>query len=647
MANEYAQYLNKIKDMFTNDQHYRDTMSAITEGKSTMTIDQKFNKKIFDMEWIDVIEDCLASLDNIVRNPRRFITIEEDIIDISLARNISPESIRHLAQHTNYIASVDEQKGTVTPSKILNTAKEESFEVYENRFAFTLLKKLNDFVDKRYKELESALVNESSELTININSEYKYQGSTMRVELKATTNMPFDKFSEQNINMNEGATEGMTPLQRVSRMHQIIMGFLGSPFAKAMRNSAPVRPPITRTNVIKKEPNFKKALVLWQFIESYDKKGFEIEKVNEHSVLPESLDEQYRHILFLNDLILENLANLHTDEQTLEELEEKVNEEEKSAQREKEIEIQKELEKQQEQQALDDAQKRAEEDQKLQEELEKEQKLDDDEFPSINLDLREVRKVYLKVKGDKTYTPSEYREITAALDRVIAQHNINQAKRDKKLQDKLIKAQKKEEERVRIKNKNDKKREIARRKKEAEQKLLLEKKEREAAIRAEKRKLREERIARRLEEQKRLEALMEKHEMDMEVENYADFISEKLNKDTELVQNEFDAMDAMDALNAQADFNEFAEEYKARAMAQFEALIDKRIKEVDLTKVQLKKVEPKTEEVIDLELTPVLKEDEGVATIDLGTSSKEETIINYDHKDTAAVDILLDLSNKN
>jgi hypothetical protein len=628
MANEYAQYLNKIKDMFTNDQHYRDTMTAISEGKSTMTIDQKFNKKIFDMEWIDVIEDCLPSLDNIVRNPRRFITIEEDIIDISLARNISPESIRHLAQHTNYIASVDEEKGTVTPSKILNTAKEESFEVYENRFAFTLLKKLNDFVDKRYKELEAALINESSELTININSEYKYQGSSMRVELKATTNLPFDKFSDQNINMNEGATEGMTPLQRISRMHQIILGFLGSPFAKAMRNSAPVRPPITRTNVIKKEPNFKKALILWQFIESYDKKGFVIEKVNEHSTLPESLDEQYRHILFLNDLILENLANLHTDEQTLEELDEKVIEEEKSAQLEKEIEAQKQLEQQDKQNAQD-------EEKKAQEELEKEQRLDDDEFPSINLDLREVRKVYLKVKGDKTYNPSEYREITAALDRVIAQHNINQAKRDKKLQDRLIKAQKKEEERVRIKNKNDKKRELARRKKEAEQKLLLEKKEREAAIRAEKRKLREERLARRIEEQKRLEELMEKHEMDLEVASYEDFISEKINKDVESVQNEFDAMDAMDALNAQADFNEFAEEYKSRAMAQFETLLDKRIKEVDLTKVRLKKEKKQEPVILNLESAPSLK-----------AEPKAAPLINYVHNDSAAVDILLELSNK-
>jgi hypothetical protein len=621
MANEYSQYLNKIKEIFNNDQHYQRTMHAITEGKVNMSIDQTFNKKVFDMEWIDVIEDCLPSLDHIVRNPRKFIVIEEDILDISLARNISPESVRHLAQHTNFIASVDEKKGTVTPSKILNTAKEESFDVYENRFAYTLIKKLNEFVDKRYKELESALVNESSEMTINIDSEYKYNGSTMRVELKATTNMPFEKFSESNINLNPGATEGMTPLQRVSRMHQIVTGFLGSPFAKSMRQSAPVRPPITRTNVIKKEPNFKKALILWQFIESYDKKGFEIEKVNEHSSLPQSLDEQYRHILFLNDLILENLANLHTDEQTLEELDEKVKQEELSAQKERIKEIEKEVEKESASKEDESSKDKSEEEKKIDEELEQENKLDEDEFPSINLDLREVRKVYSKVKDDKTYTPTEYREITAALDRVIAQHNINQSKRDKKLQEKLIKAQKKEEERVRIKNRNDKKRELERRKKEAADKILAEEKAKQQALREENRRLREERQRRREEEQAELARLLEQNKFEEEIGKYAEFVKSQMDEETSRLQDELDSLNKENIDSEENEFNKYALSYKAEALAKFESLLDEQISKVDLKNIVLTK--------------PTKKDKE-----------PKNDIINLVHNENAAVDILLSLSNK-
>ena len=138
MANEYNQYLAKINEMLRDDPFYNDVMNGINNGESDFRLVQKVNKKIFDIEWVNVIEDCLVPLDEIVRNPRKFIVVEEDIIDISLARSISVESVRHLAQHTNLIAAVDGD--TVTPSKILNTSKEESYEVYENRFIYTLLK---------------------------------------------------------------------------------------------------------------------------------------------------------------------------------------------------------------------------------------------------------------------------------------------------------------------------------------------------------------------------------------------------------------------------------------------------------------------------------------------------------------------------
>ena len=119
MANEYNQYLAKINEMLRDDPFYNDVMNGINNGESDFRLVQKVNKKIFDIEWVNVIEDCLVPLDEIVRNPRKFIVVEEDIIDISLARSISVESVRHLAQHTNLIAAVDGD--TVTPSKILNT----------------------------------------------------------------------------------------------------------------------------------------------------------------------------------------------------------------------------------------------------------------------------------------------------------------------------------------------------------------------------------------------------------------------------------------------------------------------------------------------------------------------------------------------
>ncbi len=379
--NEIKSYIEKVSELFSDDSHFHNLVDAVENGRTSFTISQKFLKKEFDNDWIDIIEEILPSIDAIVRNPRRFITIEEDIIDISLARQISVESVKHLAQHTQFIASVDNKKGTVTPSKILNTSKEESFEVYENRFLYTLILKLNEFINKRYEVIKKSVISNSQEIKVSLNTKYHINGMDMNVSLVASTDMPFDeeKFRE---------TQTYQSVKRVEKIKQIVQGFLGSAFAKEMRSSALVRPPITRTNVIKKEPNFKKALILWQFIESYSKSGFEAIEVDETTALPQELCDQYSNVLFLNNVILDEYATNFG---------ERVIKEHKPM--------------------------------NVEEQLKKE--FEDDDFGSINLELREVRKVYAKHVGDKTYSQKEYRALTSAIDRALNQNRINEEAKSK------------------------------------------------------------------------------------------------------------------------------------------------------------------------------------------------------------------------
>ena len=92
---------------------------------------KKLDKIIEDTEWIDLMETTIPYIDNIFRNPNRFIINEEEIVKIELARKVTVESIKHLAKHTNLIQDVDEETGDVKPSKILNINKEESYDTYE------------------------------------------------------------------------------------------------------------------------------------------------------------------------------------------------------------------------------------------------------------------------------------------------------------------------------------------------------------------------------------------------------------------------------------------------------------------------------------------------------------------------------------
>ncbi|MBO7178502.1 MAG: hypothetical protein J6V69_05320, partial [Clostridia bacterium] len=115
MANNiYEKIVYQINNLIKQEDIYPKYMDSISGGKNDFKISQVYTKKNYDNSWIGTIEDCIVSLDNIVRNPRKFIVIEEDIVDISLARSISVESVKHLSQHTNLISSVD-KNGMVIP----------------------------------------------------------------------------------------------------------------------------------------------------------------------------------------------------------------------------------------------------------------------------------------------------------------------------------------------------------------------------------------------------------------------------------------------------------------------------------------------------------------------------------------------------
>ena len=130
----YNRYKNEFLAELKSDEFFDFFMNAMRSGESNVTLYEKYVERDIDLRWVEKIEETIIPLDNIIRNPMRFIKNEEEIVPIELIRSVSTESIRHLAQHTNMIAQVKGDE--VTPSRMLNIIKEESFETYENRFIY-------------------------------------------------------------------------------------------------------------------------------------------------------------------------------------------------------------------------------------------------------------------------------------------------------------------------------------------------------------------------------------------------------------------------------------------------------------------------------------------------------------------------------
>lgn len=405
MANNkiYEEIIYQINTLLKQGELYPKYINSIIGGKNDYKISQVFNKKKYSTDWIDTLEDCIVALDTIVRNPRKFIVIEEDIVDISLAKSISVESIKHLSQHTNLISSVDKKTGMVLPSKILNTSKEESFEIYENRFIYTLLLKIRDFIDIRLTSIQSALL-QSGELGVDIESEFSLDGNKVNYKLQSNANFPFESAIKSK-------TKGqLTNVERVVRIKSIVSDFLNSPFAKEMRSCALVRPPITRTNVILKDPNFKKALVLWQYIETSEKMDFKVEVATETTELNPALSDKFRGLIFLNTILLQSIAGTREMGDTLENA------------------------KKREQLIADEYVTK---------------NIDDyvpDDFPLLKMEIYEIRRIYTRLPASsKALSMTDLSKMNAAVDRVLRQARINKAKEDSITRQKLIQKQLEEE----------------------------------------------------------------------------------------------------------------------------------------------------------------------------------------------------------
>lgn len=290
-------YLDNITNMLSSDPEFKRIIEDVEEGKNSFRIIQKRSQKTLDLTWVEKIENVLPNLDTIIRNPRRFIVVEEDIIDVSLARSVSKESVKHLATHTGLISAVEGDR--IIPSKILNIQKEESIEIYENRFIYTLIRKLAEFVQVRYEAVKNAVINDDK-AQISVESLYVAGGTQLLFKLDTIANMTF----EDSIHLNK---DSLTEYERVARIQSIVNGFRNSAFFKDMKKCTPVRPPITHTNVLKNDQNFKAALKLWEFIFSYEKPGFDVTYIDEATPVNKYISNEYKGIMYLNHLIVKEL----------------------------------------------------------------------------------------------------------------------------------------------------------------------------------------------------------------------------------------------------------------------------------------------------------------------------------------------------
>lgn len=258
-----------MTELLQNDFTYNYITENMRDGdKGNDTLDGKTNEKVIDMDWVVAIEEALPYIQKAIDEQRRFIKQVENVVRIELAKKVGPDSVKHLSQHTNFIAKVED--GMVTPNKLLTIEREESFAIYENRVLMTLIRKALHFVDDKYSKMKDVPNDSYNKIQMTRHLDFNEK------KVDFTINYINESHDTLADDLDVLDVTALSDFDRIRRIRTTLNEFLNTQLMKEIAKEPEVRPPITQTNLLKKNPNFKKAMELWNFLDSYKRQGFEI-----------------------------------------------------------------------------------------------------------------------------------------------------------------------------------------------------------------------------------------------------------------------------------------------------------------------------------------------------------------------------------
>ncbi len=257
--------MGKAISLEVDEQLKTKSSNFIKNIKSGMHLTSDVNSDINDLEWLEIIEEVCPYLDNIVRAPKVALVSESEVRKIEKAKKTGVESVKDLSKHTDYIDKIDPVTGDVQPSKILVVYREETFNTYENRFIYTLILTLLRFLTEKEELLKD--MKPKNEKLLQYSASTSNGKEKIKVDLKIST-----KPTRLGDDDNDLEKELNSIRKRIEKMKKFINSWLASELITSLQkqHAILVMPPIKKTNLILKNPNFQMATKLWNFLYSVD-----------------------------------------------------------------------------------------------------------------------------------------------------------------------------------------------------------------------------------------------------------------------------------------------------------------------------------------------------------------------------------------
>lgn len=292
--------------------HTRRDKDLVNLRKETIQSNEKFdsltstklNIKIED-DWIIEIEEGIRHISEAVGQERQFIATTGEVIPIEKVKRVSKASIVHLAKHSDLITRLPDDGEILTPDKVYMEEKVSDFTVYENRFLFTLLTYLQQFVNMRLDKINETIRTYRGNLTLNKNVVSKQFNYSFELNFKE------ERFDVLNSLIDKETT---LLIERIDMIAREIIVLLACPLMKDVSKAPLVSTPLVKTNILKNNKNFKAAVLLFDYINSCDKDGYVIEEINETlNPFSNEIADDYAEIVGATSFITYKHANKLVD----------------------------------------------------------------------------------------------------------------------------------------------------------------------------------------------------------------------------------------------------------------------------------------------------------------------------------------------
>ena len=291
----YRKFTRSVERALSGDDFYRFFMESIANADNQIQFSNRREVKSVDPVWVENIEASMEAFQHIIAMPRQEFKEDELIVNVAYARRTGQDVVRHLSSHAALVEDYNEEDGTVRPSRVLQKYREESLGLYENRLVFTALEQAYHFTKIRHDALFGAM------------------GDQFGAKLKVTSNMESaTELVHMDLFLHIRSTEAMLEtdeknrdiFNRISRLYRLLGVFMSSPFAQQLAQFDRVKGAIHKTNILKRNPDYKAAVKLLEFLRSYDQVGYVIAVVEQNPTVSETFEKDIYHNILFNYLIL-------------------------------------------------------------------------------------------------------------------------------------------------------------------------------------------------------------------------------------------------------------------------------------------------------------------------------------------------------